>query len=129
MKIRLASLAHCAAVAGLQPHEMVAGVMPTAKHERMFQRYRCQSSATAQGRLVAEIRDALAIGAATRAGDLLILLRWAIATPQPVGQPSRRRRRMPIRLARKAWLNPVATVAERETREAVVTPLFESAKP
>lgn len=76
----LTPIERCAEMAGLEGHEIVLGVSPGDKHFRMFSRYRRAASLdAARGRVVADIRNAVEIGAARRAADLLIVLRWLFA--------------------------------------------------
>lgn len=76
----LTPIERCAAIAGLRGHEIVLGVIPSDKHERMLARYRrAAPNDAARKRLVAEIRDAVDVGASLRAADLLIVLRRLLA--------------------------------------------------
>ena len=76
----LTPIERCAEVAGLRSHELVLGVSPSDKHHRMLARYRrALSLDAARGRVVADIRNAVEIGASRRAADLLIVLRWLLA--------------------------------------------------
>lgn len=77
---RLTPVDRCENIAGLGRHEIMLGVSPGAKHERLLNRYsRARSQAAARIRLVADIRAALREGAAGRAADLLIVLRRLLA--------------------------------------------------
>lgn len=70
----------CAEMAGLRGHELIVGVSPSDKHRHMLARYRrAVSLEAARGRVVADIRNAVEIGACGRAADLLIVLRWLFA--------------------------------------------------
>lgn len=76
----LMPISRCAEMAGLCSHELVLGVSPSDKHHHMLARYRrAVSLDAARGRVVADIRSAVKIGAARRAADLLIVLRWLLA--------------------------------------------------
>lgn len=97
----------CSEVAGLRPHEIVVGVTPSEKHERLLKRYRSRRSrAAARVKLVADIRRAVSAGAARSAADLLIVLRrlLALGPCAPAGgrAPGTRRRRGASR-ERSVW--------------------------
>ena len=94
----LTPIERCAEMAGLRSYELVLGVSPSDKHHRMLARYRRNLSLdAARRRLVADIRNAIEIGAPRRAADLLIVLRWLLASGAPCEEtsaPSRPRRRV-----------------------------------
>ncbi|TLG79181.1 polysaccharide deacetylase [Methylocystis sp. B8] len=77
----LTPIERCAEMAGLRSYEIVLGVSPSDKHQRMLARYRRNLSVdAARRRLVADIRNAVKIGAPRRAADLLIVLRWLLSS-------------------------------------------------
>lgn len=82
MNAFLAPIERCREVAGLAPHEMVLGVSPNEAHARMLDSYRRarHSQAMARARIVADIRAAVSCGATREAADLLVVLRWLLAT-------------------------------------------------
>lgn len=80
MVLPLASIEHCATIAGLRPHEMLLGASLDDKHEELLLSYgRGRSPSEARRRIVADIRAAVRSAAADRAADLLIVLRLLIA--------------------------------------------------
>lgn len=98
MIAQLAPIRHCQEVAGLAAHEIVLGVAPARKHERLLARYRRarRSAAMSRARVVADIRAAMMRGAAKEAADLLIVLRRLLtlasrAAPAPRHGGDRRR--------------------------------------
>jgi len=97
----LTPIARCAQIVGLGAHEMVLGVSPGEKHERLLATYRrAYAPAAARKRIVSDMRDALGSGAKMRAADLLIVLRRLLASESASddrGPPARRRNR-PMRL-------------------------------
>lgn len=96
--VLLTPIERCSEIAGLAPHEIVLGVSPSEKHERLLAKYRRarRSRAIARARLVADIRAAVSSGAAREAADLLIVLRRLLALdtagPRRVATSSARRR-------------------------------------
>ena len=106
MDLRLSPIGRCAELAGLRGHEIVLGVSPGDKHERILARYRRAATRNnARARLVADIRDAVDVGASRRAADLLIVLRRLLAErtlEQCETGPLTVRRRAPVRLRRFA---------------------------
>lgn len=85
----LAPIEFCRTAAGLGPHELLLGVTPGGRHERLLQKYHCarRSPAMARARIVADLRAALARGATGEAADLLVALRRLLvldADPAPV---------------------------------------------
>ena len=72
------TVAQCAALSGLGPHEMLLGTTPTARHDSLYAGYLLH-----QGRgweavgdmIAADIRSSLELGALKPAADLLIVLR------------------------------------------------------
>ena len=81
-KSSLATLAQCAEVSGLSSNEMLVGVVPARKHERLLESYHFNTGVGA-GRLSAricfDIRTALQMGAPEQAADLLVVLRLFLA--------------------------------------------------
>jgi hypothetical protein len=81
-KSSLATLAQCAEASGLSSNEMLVGVVPARKHERLLALYRFNTGVGA-GRLSAricfDIRTALQTGAPEQAADLLVVLRLFLA--------------------------------------------------
>lgn len=73
----LTPLTRCQRIAGLAAHEIVLGVTPGKKHERLLARYRRGRGRKSAARvaIVADIRAALQAGARAEAADLLIVLR------------------------------------------------------
>ena len=95
----LTPIERCAEVAGLRGHELVLGVSPSDKHHRMLARYRrAVSLDAARGRVVADIRNAVEIGASRRAADLLIVLRWLLAPGASLRRFTRHRASAPPRI-------------------------------
>jgi hypothetical protein len=99
MTEQMVSIGRCAEISGLRSHEMVVGVSPTAKHEQLLARYRSGEAGSQEGAraaLVADIRAAVAQGAARRAADLLVALRRLLALREPASargaSPARRGR-------------------------------------
>ncbi len=99
MNPELTPIARCEEIAGLEPHELVLGVSPGRKHERLLAAYRRgrRSPTVARVRIVADIREAVAHGAASRAADLLIVLRRLLATHSGprLASPARRSMALP----------------------------------
>ncbi|MGD9545285.1 MAG: polysaccharide deacetylase [Methylocystis sp.] len=122
---------HCAEIAGLRGHELVLGVSPSDKHHRMLARYRrAVSLDAARGRVVADIRSAVEIGASRRAADLLIVLRWLLA-PGASCEESRaiarpRRRAMSARWRRSVVASPAAPPSTAQG--GVVVSLFDAGR-
>jgi hypothetical protein len=70
----------CAEISGLRSHEIVLGVSPCAKHDRLLSRYnRDRGRDAARAMIVADIRNALEFGSTRRAADLLVVLRRLLA--------------------------------------------------
>jgi hypothetical protein len=98
MNAVLTPIERCSEIAGLAPHEIVLGVSPGEKHERLLAKYRRarRSRAMARARIVADIRAAVSSGAAREAADLLIVLRRLMALdsagPRRVAASTSRRR-------------------------------------
>lgn len=122
MNFTLTPIDRCAEIAGLRSHEIVLGIIPDARHERMLARYRrTDSGGTARARVVADIRDALEIGASRRAGDLLIVLRRLLAESATnvarCARQSPARRRRPARLRASAPIRSAARAAGAKPSE------------
>lgn len=127
----LTPIERCAAMAGLEGHEIVLGVSPGDKHFRMFSRYRRAASLeAARGRVVADIRNAVEIGAERRAADLLIVLRWLFA-PGAIRAderaPTHPRRRTSLARLRRGWR--VSGAAQAALGGAEVVGLFDGMRP
>jgi hypothetical protein len=129
MNPELMPIGRCAEMAGLRSHELVLGVSPSDKHQHMLARYRrAVSLDTARGLVVAEIRSAVKIGAARRAADLLIVLRWLFAPgatcykSHAVARP--RRRAVSARWRRGVVVSPIAQPPS--AKGAVVVSLFDA---
>jgi hypothetical protein len=78
MSSKQLTVAQCAALSGLGPHEMVLGTTPTAMHDFLYADYLLHRDGgwEALGDLiVADIRSSLDQGALRQAADLLIVLR------------------------------------------------------
>ncbi|MFO1102010.1 MAG: polysaccharide deacetylase [Methylocystis sp.] len=115
-------------MAGLRSHELVLGVSPSDKHQRMLARYRrAVSLDAARGRVVADIRSAVKIGAARRAADLLIVLRWLLAPEASLDSSpavARPRRRTPSARRRRA-IDPTPLAQESSKSGGEVVLLFD----
>jgi hypothetical protein len=85
MSTPLTPIERCQEIAGLAPHEIVIGVSPSEKHERLLAKYRRarRSPTVARARIVADLRAAVRAGAAGDAADLLIVLRRLLALGAP----------------------------------------------
>ncbi len=82
---RLTPIGACAELAGLAAHEIILGVSPADRHGRLLAKYRrARSEAAARARIVSDIRAAMRDGAASRAADLLIVLRQLLAADASV---------------------------------------------
>jgi hypothetical protein len=115
MNPELMPIGRCAEMAGLRSHELVLGVSPSDKHHHMLARYRrAVSLDTARGRVVADIRSAVKIGAARRAADLLIVLRWLLAPEESLDEsrPTARPRRRILSARRRRTIDPSALAHE-----------------
>lgn len=127
----LMPIRRCAEMAGLRSYELVLGVSPSDKHERMLARYRrAVSLDAARGRVVADIRSAVRIGAVRRAADLLIVLRRLLA-PEPalVDSPAmaRPRRRIPS-ARRRGAIDPTAVAQESSKRGGDIVLFFDNGR-
>lgn len=80
------SIGRCAEICGLRSNELVLGVSPSKKHERLLANYRfgAHDDEGPHKALVADIRAAVAGGAARHAADLLVALRRLLAMREPV---------------------------------------------
>jgi hypothetical protein len=128
MIVRLTPIERCTEVAGLAPHEIMLGVSPSEKHERLLAKYRRarRSEALARARIVADIRAAVSSGAAREAADLLVVLRRLLAL-DPARGPGRKSptvssRRAPAPRGRSASRAPGARLAgdAPKSRNAIV---------
>ena len=75
------TVAQCAALSGLGPHEMVLGTTPTAKHDFLYANYLLHGDGGWEAignAIVADIRSSLNVGALKQAADLLIVLRHCL---------------------------------------------------
>lgn len=128
MNPELMPIGRCAEMAGLRSHELVLGVSPSDKHQRMLARYRRAVSVdAARGRVVADIRSAVKIGAARRAADLLIVLRWLLA-PEASFDAScaaARPRRRILSARRRRAIDPAAFAQESSKRGGEIVLLFD----
>jgi hypothetical protein len=80
---QLAPIRLCEEMTSLRPHEILVGVAPSARHERLLEKYLDgRSRAAARTRIVADIREALKAGTPRRAVDLAIVLRQLLAIDQ-----------------------------------------------
>ena len=78
MNSKQLTVAQCAALSGLGPHEMVLGTTPSAKHDSLYAGYLLHHERgwdTVRDMIVADIRGSLDLGALKQAADLLIVLR------------------------------------------------------
>ncbi len=110
MVFRLAPIQRCVDVAGLRPNEIMLGVTPGEKHERMLAKYRRarSSDAVVRAKIIADLRDALTRKATGKAADLLILLRRLLACD---GETIWRLRLQPRPRNRPSWSAPGRNVA------------------
>lgn len=129
MNPELMPIGRCAEMAGLRSHELVLGVSPSDKHQRMLARYRRAVSVdAARGRVVADIRSAVKIGAARRAADLLIVLRWLLAPEASFDASScaaARPRRRILSARRRRAIDPAAFAQESSKRGGEIVLLFD----
>jgi hypothetical protein len=86
MSSHLTPIETCREIAGLAPHEMVIGVSPSERHERLLAKYRCarRSQTVARAKIVADLRAAVTAGATGEAADLFIVLRRFLSLTAPV---------------------------------------------
>lgn len=131
MNPELIPIRRCAELAGLRSHELVLGVSPSDKHQRMLARYRrAVSLDAARGRVVADIRSAVAIGAARRAADLLIVLRCLLAPEASLDDScvmARPRRRV-LSARRRRAIDPSALAQESSRSGDDVVLLFDGGR-
>ncbi|WP_442753349.1 polysaccharide deacetylase [Methylocystis sp. JAN1] len=121
MSALLTPIERCKEVAGLEPHEIVLGVSPSEKHERLLAKYRRarRSQALTRARIVADIRAAVAAGATREAADLLIVLRRLLALAAPRA-PRRGRSacsRRPALVLRARWARRLSAETARAGAE------------
>ncbi len=128
MAPRLTPIERCAEVAGLAPHEIMLGVSPSKKHERMLAKYRRarRSTGVARAKIVADLRAAIVRGARCEAADLLIVLRW-LMTLGPSARGDRavwpERRPCGAPRTRSTWRAPAAAASRLDARTAEVVVL------
>jgi len=124
----LTPIERCAEMAGLRGHELVVGVSPSDKHRHMLARYRrAVSLEAARRRVVADIRDAVEIGASGRAADLLIVLRWLFGPGASCSETptiARARRRVVSPRWRRGGV-PAAVAQQSSTDGGEVVSLFD----
>lgn len=128
----LTPIGQCKELAGLAPHEIVLGVSPSEKHERLLAKYRRarRSQTVARAKIVADIRAAVSTGAKREAADLLIVLRRLLALgpgqkPDPgAAPPSPRRSASPRR--RAGWRPMGARTCDLPQSEGGQVVVFES---
>lgn len=88
------SFAQCAAFAGLASNEMVLGVTPAVKHDRLLSSYLAnlgRGAIAVRDMIVADLRAYLDLGAMQRAADQLIVLRRFLSSyPEARCAPHRR---------------------------------------
>jgi hypothetical protein len=78
----LVTITRCSEISGLNPWEMLVGVLPASRHERQLEAYRSGLLGTGGSvcaTIVADIRLALEQGAPEHAADLLVVLRRYLA--------------------------------------------------
>jgi len=78
MNSKQLTVAHCAALSGLGPHEMLLGTTPTAKHDSLYAGYLLHHGRGWEAvgdMIIADIRSSLELEALKHAADLLIVLR------------------------------------------------------
>ncbi len=78
MNSKQLTVAHCAVLSGLGPHEIVVGTTPTAMHDFLYAGYLLHHGRGWEAvgdMIVADIRSSLELGALKPAADLLIVLR------------------------------------------------------
>lgn len=134
MFAQLTPIERCAEVAGLAPGEIMIGVTPGEKHERLLAKYRRsrRSPSLARARIVADIRAAMSLGEKGAAADLLVVLRRLLALGLDCGprgiRPSAPRRRVrtaraPRQAARPVLARLAAGALMPACRRATVIPL------
>ena len=131
MNPELMPVRRCADLAGLRSHELVLGVSPNDEHQRMLDRYRrAVSLETARGRVVADIRSAVKRGAARRAADLLIVLRWMLAPEASLDDSPAiaRPRRRALSARRRRALDPAPLAQETSQRGGEIIQLFDGVR-
>jgi hypothetical protein len=91
------TVTQCAALAGLASNEMVLGVTPSARHHSLLASYLLnlgRGPVAVRTMIVADLRAFLDLGAARRAADLLIVLRFFLSKHPEAGY-------VPLRLERR----------------------------
>jgi hypothetical protein len=86
MRAKLASITFCQQASGLASHELMLGVAPGGKERQLLAKHRRARRSPAMARvcIVADLRAALARGAAGEAANLLLALRRLLALPAEV---------------------------------------------
>lgn len=110
MFAQLTPIESCQEIAGLAAHEIMLGVTPGEKHERLLARYRRarRSPAITRAKIVADIRVAVTRGARGEAADLLIVLRRLLAHASRVAPIFRQRcARRPVAVRRRLTRAPL----------------------
>ncbi|MGA8169219.1 MAG: polysaccharide deacetylase [Methylocystis sp.] len=82
MTADMISISRCIALSGLGMNELVLGVSPTRRHDRLLANYVVdlgKRSDELRDRIVRDIRASLSFGATGLAADLVIVLRLALA--------------------------------------------------
>jgi hypothetical protein len=80
------SLQQCRAIAGLSSREVILGMTPSTRHERLLRSYVAitrLSRAALQAMIVSDLRDFLALGAMRQAGDRFVVLRRFLSDERP----------------------------------------------
>jgi hypothetical protein len=93
------TVTQCATLAGLASNEMVLGVTPSAKHHSLLASYLFnlgRGPVAVRTMIVADLRAFLDLGAARRAADLLIVLRFFLSEYPEAGCIPRRPERRNI---------------------------------
>jgi hypothetical protein len=79
------SLAQCASIAELASSELIVGVVPSDRHNRILSTYllsKSPSQKTLVDMIVSDLRSFLDIGLQSCAADLLIVLRLLLSKPE-----------------------------------------------
>lgn len=85
MSFELISLSRCAALCGLEPHELIPGAVRSPFHQSLYESYLmlCDRGADfVRDLIVADMRRALDLGARRRAAELLLVLRRFLSFPR-----------------------------------------------
>jgi hypothetical protein len=128
MSSHLTPLEYCREIAGLAPHEIVIGVTPGEKHERLLAKYRSarRSLTVARTKIVADLRAAVTSGAKGEAADLLIVLRRLLSMDQPAARllppTGARRSGATLRLAIRSPIHAPAPAPALRAKSADIVP-------